>query len=160
MDGISDRIGAMIAAFISLAVIAIVVSNAANTTNVLTSFFSGIANLIGVAISPVTGQSVGGLNASGVSASGLTGGGWANGSGGFALTTTSSGGGGVLGGVLGGVTTGASNALANTIGGNISNALGNLFSGGGGSNDGGSWDSAPTAVITPGAGDFIDSGSF
>jgi hypothetical protein len=71
MDEAGKTIGGFIAAIIGLAVLAIVISSRANTVAVLQSFFSGTANLIGVAISPITGQSV-----SGLSAGGLTGGSW------------------------------------------------------------------------------------
>lgn len=69
--GIIGPATAVISGIIGLAVVALVVSQRANTANVLKAFFSGVSNVIGVAISPVTGQSV-----SGVGAAGLTGGNW------------------------------------------------------------------------------------
>jgi membrane DNA delivery protein len=71
MGDIGKDIGAGIAAIIGLAVLAIVISSRANTVAVLQSFFAGASNLIGVAISPITGQSV-----SGLTAGGLSGGAW------------------------------------------------------------------------------------
>jgi hypothetical protein len=59
MGDFGDKIMAIITAIVTLAIIAVVLSFGANTTNVIGSFFSGLAGLIGVAISPVTGQTSG-----------------------------------------------------------------------------------------------------
>lgn len=131
MGDIGQRVVGGIAAIVSLAVVAIVISQKANTPNVLTAFFGGLSNLIGVAISPVTGQTVSGLGAGplvgdtgtwNVPVTNLVG------------TTSTIGG---VGGLLtqtGNLVTGANN-LVNSIG---------KISGGGGTTGGG----------------FVDSGSF
>jgi PRD1 phage membrane DNA delivery len=137
VNGIGEKIGAGIAAFVGLAIIAIVISNQANSANVIGAFFAGVSNLIGVAISPVTGQSVGNLSGGGYSGGGggysggggfpgLSGGGWSGGgSSGFAMSgfdpatllgglTGGSGGmfGGMSGGSGGGVNIGQIASLA------------------------------------------------
>jgi PRD1 phage membrane DNA delivery len=81
MRDIGEAVAGIIAAIVGVAVIGLIVSSKANTSNVLTAFFGGLSNLVGVAISPVTGQTVQGLT------TGLQGGSWqgggSSGSGGF-----------------------------------------------------------------------------
>lgn len=113
MQGIGEKIMGVIAAMTALAVLAIVISSRANSVNVLSAFFGGLSNLIGVAISPVTGQSVSGLNATGLQ--GFTTG--AN-SGGFAIS---------------GAATGNNGGVAFGVSGLNLNSLGSLFGGGGSS---------------------------
>jgi hypothetical protein len=117
MGDIGSKIAGGIATIITLAVIAIVISARANTSNVLLAFFGGMSNLIGVAISPVTGQSVSGLSATGVSTTGLLGGNWAVpvGATGSVLT----GAGNVLGGINSLINTGS-----NLLGGSGSSGTG------------------------------------
>ena len=130
MDDIGAKISAIIAGIIGLAVVALIVSQGANTMGVIYQFFGGLSNLIGVAISPVTGQNVAGL-----SAGGLGGGSWTTGnpaaSGGLGLAVNT-----------GGFSIGLSQGTVNTIGNQLGNAaasgLGSLF---GGSSSGGYVDS-------------------
>lgn len=125
MDDIGSKISAIIGSIIGLAVLAVIVSDAANTTNVLQAFFGGVSNLIGVAISPVTGQSVN-------SGQGLLGGPWQaggnsggysaySGTGGLSFGGSSNGGFGITGSVnLGGLVsslTGSSGGLGSLFGG-------------------------------------------
>lgn len=113
MDKIENIIGLVIAAVIGVAVIALLVSSNANTSSVLGTFFSGLSNVIGVAISPVTGQSVSGLSASGLTGS------WV-GSGGT-TTLASAGGLGVNIGGLGSLI-GGTNSLINSTS-NLGNTI-------------------------------------
>jgi hypothetical protein len=107
MDDISKGIGGVVAAVIGVAVLAVVLSNGANTVGVLGAFFAGVRNLLATAISPITGQTTGANTAA------LPGGAWSGGnqqfgsllggftgSGGYA--GSSGAGGGILGGFLGG----------------------------------------------------------
>lgn len=116
MNDIGGKIGAIVASIIGVAILAVVISSRANTVNVITAFFSGVSNLVGVAISPVTGQSTG------ANAQGLPGGSWSS-SGGT--------GGSLLGGYSG-------SSGSNGLGGGIN--IGSIFSGlgslGGGSSGG------------------------
>jgi hypothetical protein len=142
MGDIGQKIVGGIAAIISLAVVALVISSKANTPNVLNSFFGGLSNLIGVAISPVTGQTVAGLNAGQLTGDTGT---WTvpvNNQ--IGTTSTLSGGGNLLtqGGNL---LTGAGNLV--TGAGNLTKSVNQLFGGSGGS--------GPS-----GGGGFVDSGSF
>lgn len=150
VSDIGDKILGIVGAIIGLAVLAIVISNQANTTNVLTSFFAGLSNLIGVAISPVTGQSVSGLTA------GLQGGAWSGGTSGFSLS------GGSYGVNVGGVGQ-IANAAGGFAGGLLRGAAGGAYGyagsiaaggGSGGTNLAGSLGSSGAAQ------DFIDSGTF
>jgi hypothetical protein len=114
MGDVGEKVMAGIAAIIGLAVIAIVVSQNANTVNVLGSFFSGVTNLIAVAISPITGQSVTGANATG-----LTGGAWQSG---FALNANPST---ALGfGIGNGVVSGAASLISGLTGSGSSGSFG------------------------------------
>lgn len=63
MTDIGSKIAGFFAAIISLAVIGVILSTRANTTGVLSTVFGGVSNLIGVAISPITGQQISGLTA-------------------------------------------------------------------------------------------------
>lgn len=123
MDDIGSKLSAIVASIIGLAVLAVIVSQGANTANVLQAFFGGVTNLIGVAISPVTGQSIN-------SGTGLTGGAWqaggiGGGYSGFASSTSGSGGlfgggGGLLGSLLGSTgssLSGAGGSFGNIFGG-------------------------------------------
>lgn len=142
MGDFGEKIAAGVAAIFTVAIIALVLSMQANTTNVLSAFFAGLSNLVGVAISPVTGQSI-----SGLSGNGLTGGNWA----GFAMPIGGNSTGGILGGagsLLGGLGnllggSGAGGGLSSLLGGggSSSGGLGSLLGGsGGGLIDSGSWD--------------------
>lgn len=131
MDDFTSKISVIIGSIIGLAVLAVVVSHGANTTNVLGAFFGGVTNLIGVAISPITGQSVAG-------GTGLAGGTWqaggvGGGTSGFAVDL-GGGGGDLLGGLFGSLTAGSN------LPGTGNDPTGGLFGGGGSS--------------------FLDSGSF
>ncbi len=55
MEGIGRSISELVALVIGVAIIAVVLSNGANTVNVITSFFNGLSSLIRAAVSPVTG---------------------------------------------------------------------------------------------------------
>lgn len=55
-SNIGKSIVGIISAVIGLAIIAVVLSRGATTVGVLGSFFSGLASLIAVAVSPITGQ--------------------------------------------------------------------------------------------------------
>jgi hypothetical protein len=146
---IGEKVTAGISAFIGLAVVAIVISQRANTVNVIGTFMAGITNLIGVAISPITGQSV-----SGLSAAGLTGGSWTTGLSGFASNAS-------------GFTTGTGGVSLNL--GNLGGSLNSLFGGGstgttgsGGSTgviDNGTFGTGPQ-TIGDGGGAPIDTGTF
>lgn len=132
MNDAGEKVVGIIGAIIGLAVLAIVISARANTANVLASFFGGLSNLVGVAISPITGQQVSNLSGLSGSGGGLVSGfgvnlGLGNSNGGFNLNLSG------LGSILGG-----------GGGGGGSSGIGSLF---GGSSGGG-------------AQDFIDSGSF
>jgi hypothetical protein len=141
MSDIGEKIAGIIGAIIGLAVLAIVISNTANTANVLSSFFGGLSNLIGVAISPVTGQSVSGLTAG---TPGLQGGSWTSG---FAIPGVASN---FAGGLGVGVGQGLSSGLLSAIGGGSSggggSGLGSLLGSSGGSG--------------AAAQDFVDAGAF
>ena len=133
MGDIGQKIVGGIAAIISLAVVALVISSKANTPNVLNSFFGGLSNLIGVAISPVTGQTVAGLNAGQLTGDTGT---WTvpvNNQ--IGTTSTLTGAGNLL--------TGAGNLV--TGAGNLTKSVNQLFGGSGNTGSGGG---------------FVDSGSF
>lgn len=138
-----DKIGVQIAGFISailgVAIIAVLLSQGATTVSVLSTFFSGLSQLLGVVISPVTGGSnfAGGASTyageinlgSGVSS------GTASGSG------LSANGLGLGVGIAGlgslSVSNGAINSIANLFGGSSSSSSGLA---------GGSWDSGISDV--------------
>jgi hypothetical protein len=146
VNDLGQKIGAFIAAIIGLAVLAIVISARANTVNVLGAFFGGVTNLVGVAISPVTGTSAAGA--------GLGGGSWEGGTpyaSGFALPATGGG-----GGAFGLSTPGGFNLGVSGVG-DILGGLGSLVGGSGGG--GGSLFSGLGSMFGGGGG-FIDSGSF
>jgi PRD1 phage membrane DNA delivery len=150
MNDVGQKIGAFIAAIIGLAVLAIVISARANTVNVLGAFFGGVTNLVGVAISPVTGTSAAGAGLGGGSWEGTGGSPYASG---FALPATGGGGGGAFGlSTPGGFNLGVSGV------GDILGGLGSLVGGGGGG--GGSLFSGLGSMFGGGGGGFIDSGSF
>jgi hypothetical protein len=128
MGDFGEKLAAGVAALIGLAVIAIVISQRANTANVLGSFFGGLSNVIGTAISPVTGQSVAGLT-TGQSGQLLGGGGYYTG-GSFAGPTGNAG---TLGFNLGGLFGGGGGGGGFNIGGLLN--LGSLFGGSGGGGD-------------------------
>lgn len=137
MNDAGEKIAGAVAAIFGVAVIAIIVSQRATTASVLQSFFAGLSNLIGVAISPITGQSVSGLGAGG-----LTGGQWAQGgTPGYASSASGFGGfniGGILGGasgMLGGIG-GLGGILGGGGGGGGLGSIGSIFGGGGDSGGG------------------------
>lgn len=143
MGDAGEKLVGIIGAIVALAVVAIVISARANTAAVLSSFFGGLSNLIGVAISPVTGQTVSGLQA------GLTGGQWSgSGTSGFSLGSTY------------GVNVGGVGQIANVAGqfaGGLLNSVGGAY-GYGGSIAAGS--SGGTNVASSVGQDFVDSGTF
>jgi len=59
MNSFMESASTIALAVIGLAIVAVIISKKSNTANVIQSAASGLANNIGVAISPVTGQSVG-----------------------------------------------------------------------------------------------------
>lgn len=122
MNDAGEKIVGIIGAIIGLAVLAIVISARANTANVLASFFGGLSNLVGVAISPITGQQVSNLSGLSGSGGGLTSG--------FSLLGGSTGGGVNLnvGSLLGGGSSGGIGSLLG--GGGGSSGIGSLFGGG------------------------------
>ena len=60
MGHLGDQITAILVAIVGVAIVAVIVSNRANTANVITSASGALANAIGTAVSPVTGASFGG----------------------------------------------------------------------------------------------------
>ena len=52
-----STITGLVSGIVGLAIISVVLSQQANTSNVLTSAFSGITGLLGSALSPLTGSS-------------------------------------------------------------------------------------------------------
>lgn len=58
MDKITELLGSIFALAVSVAIIAILVSKKSQTPAVIQSWFSGNANLLAVAASPVTGARV------------------------------------------------------------------------------------------------------
>lgn len=128
MNNVGQTVSGILAAIVSLAVLAIVISSRANTVNVVSAFMGGITNLIGVAISPITGASVSNLNGGG-----LAGGQWQTGqsysngaTSGFASSSAAAGN---IGGVF--------NVGGQTFGGSIGlGSITSLFGSGSGSNSG------------------------
>lgn len=59
MNSFMEGASTIALAVIGLAIVAVIVSKKSNTGNVIQAAASGLANNIGVAVSPVTGQSVG-----------------------------------------------------------------------------------------------------
>lgn len=57
MNAFWEGLVTIVLAIVGLAVVSVLVSNKANTTGVIQSWFSGINNGIGVAEAPVTGNS-------------------------------------------------------------------------------------------------------
>jgi len=58
MDKITELLGSIFALAVSVAIIAVLVSKKSQTPAVIQSWFSGNANLLAVAASPVTGAKV------------------------------------------------------------------------------------------------------
>jgi len=144
MDKFGQDVTAIITAIITVAVIAVVLSNGANTVNVILSFFQGMTALLGVAISPITGQSVN-------SGGSLTAG-WSNtGTGGFSTSVNGLSGavGSAAGGLLSGLFSGSSGITGN-LGGSSGGSSG-------GSIDSGSWDTGGSSSAISG---LVDSGSW
>lgn len=56
-DKVGNAIAGFITAILGVAIVAVILSQGANTVNVLGTFFSGLTNLLAVVISPVTGGS-------------------------------------------------------------------------------------------------------
>ena len=59
MNAITESIVTIILAIVGLAMVAVLVSRGAQTSSVIQAGASGVANDIGVAISPVTGANIG-----------------------------------------------------------------------------------------------------
>lgn len=59
MDDIGKGIVGITTAVIAVAVLAIVLSNSSNTSNVITGFFNGVSSLLKTAISPISGSTGG-----------------------------------------------------------------------------------------------------
>ena len=57
MNHVAEQIIAIVSAAIGLAIVAVLVSNQANTSGVISSASSGLATIIGAAVAPVTGGS-------------------------------------------------------------------------------------------------------
>lgn len=55
MGHLGDQITAILVAIVGVAIVAVIVSNRANTANVITSASGALASAIGTAVSPVTG---------------------------------------------------------------------------------------------------------
>jgi PRD1 phage membrane DNA delivery len=134
MDKFGETVTGIIASIITVAIIALVVSGGSTTVGVLTSFFQGLTGLLGVAISPVTGQTSQFAN-TGLQSSGL-------------FQTS-------LGGVSSGINSGGVN-----IGGTLT-GLGNLASSINGiaGSSGGTWDSGTNSVLVNSGEGFVDSNS-
>jgi PRD1 phage membrane DNA delivery len=132
MDKFGETVTGIIASIITVAIIALVISNGSTTVGVLTSFFQGLTGLLGVAISPVTGQTSQFAN-TGLQSSGL-------------FQTS-------LGGVSSGINSGGVN-----IGGTLT-GLGNLASSINGisGSSGGTWDSGTNSVLVNSGEGFVDS---
>lgn len=62
MSQLTESIVTIGVAIIGLATLAVIVSNRANTANVISSGASGFARVLDAAVSPVTGGSFGGFN--------------------------------------------------------------------------------------------------
>jgi len=56
MDEPTRAITSMLMAVIGVAIIAVIFSTQANTSNVLTSFGTAFSGILGTALSPITGQ--------------------------------------------------------------------------------------------------------
>lgn len=59
MQGIGEKITGVISAVIGLAILAVILSQRANSANVITTFFSGLSSLVSTAVSPITGTTAG-----------------------------------------------------------------------------------------------------
>lgn len=136
MDQIGRTISGIVAAVIALAVLAVIVGAGSNSVNVIRAFFSGMAGLLGVAISPATGSNVGAFAGQQLAAgSGI-------GNSGSSFGSVPFGGSSTLGGSLGVATPGFAfnlSGLGQTIGG-ISNLFGSSGGTGGGFIDSGGFD--------------------
>jgi hypothetical protein len=143
MDKFGQDVTAIITAIIGVAIVAVVLSNGANTVNVLWSFFQGMAGLLSVAISPITGQSV--------TSGGTLTAGWSNtGVNGFGVGTN-----GTINSITGSVNSASALITAGTNGimngASAVNALSSLFGGSSGLSNttgimSGASDAAGTAV--------------
>lgn len=128
LDKIGTSIAGFVTAILGVAIVAVILSQGANTVNVIGTFFSGLSSLLSVVLSPVTGGSNFALGA------GQTGA--------YQGEVT-------LGG---GYTTGSSGISLNGLGSlNLSNSainslLGSGSSGSGGSLIGGNFDSGTAAM--------------
>lgn len=133
MNNVGEQIAGLVTAIVGVAIVALIVSYNAATTSVISAFFGGLSNLVGVAISPVTGQSV-----SGLSAAGLTGGSWI----GLGASNLSS-----MGGAVNVATQGFGLSIPSSLISQAGSGAGSLFGGGsslfggGGGFDTGSFDS-------------------
>jgi hypothetical protein len=140
MDKFGETVTGIIASIITVTIIALIVSQGSTSVGVLTSFFQGLTGLLGVAISPVTGQTSQFAN-TGLQSSGLINDGT---SGGFSVAN-------------GGVNLNLSG---------IGSAIGGLGSLGGGSSsivDNGSFDSGSNVGVVNDGGlgsGFVDTGTF
>lgn len=57
MDKLAQGIAGIVAALMAVAVLAVVLSNSANTTGVMQAFFSGVTGLLQAAVNPVVSAS-------------------------------------------------------------------------------------------------------
>jgi hypothetical protein len=135
MDKFGETVTGVIASIITVAIIALVISGGSTTVGVLTSFFQGLTGLLGVAISPVTGQTSQFAN-TGLQSSGL-------------FQTSA-----------GGVSTGINGGGVNLNLGGLGSALNGIAGGGTSLLSGGTWDSGSNSVLVGSGGaanQFLDS---
>ena len=59
MGGAGALVSSIVVAFIGLTIVSVVLSQSANTSNVLTSFGTALSSIINAAVSPITGGSSG-----------------------------------------------------------------------------------------------------
>lgn len=57
-----DQIVAILTAIIGVAIVAVIVSKRSDTTNVISAASNAFSNAIGVAVSPITGQTPAGMS--------------------------------------------------------------------------------------------------
>ena len=145
-NSVSQDIAAAVTGIIGLAVIAVVVSNGANTANVVKAVGGGLSNLIAVAISPVTGKAPTGTAAS------LTGGQWAlGGTGGTSGLVSASNGGIGIGTPYGSLA--ISGSTLNQLGSAVGNGASSLFGGSSSGIDSGTWDTGSSILGNSGTWD-------
>ena len=134
MDKFGETVTGIIASIVTVAIIALIISGHSTSVGVLTSFFQGLTGLLGVAISPVTGQTSQFAN-TGLQSSGL----FQTGSG-FGINS---------GGVnIGGSLTGL---------GNLASSINSIAGGGTSLADNGSFESGTNSVLVNSGEGFVDS---